>query len=60
MNTVGDGCNYMAVISEVPGASAGPEPRDGITANGVSRSFGTVRAVEHMDFHAPAGKVTAP
>ncbi|TLM87266.1 ABC transporter ATP-binding protein [Pseudarthrobacter sp. NamE5] len=47
------------MISEVPGASAGPESGDGITANGVSRSFGTVRAVEHMDFHAPAGKVTA-
>jgi ABC-type multidrug transport system ATPase subunit len=25
----------------------------------VSRSFGQVHAVEHMDFHAPAGKVTA-
>ncbi|WP_457965513.1 ABC transporter ATP-binding protein [Arthrobacter sp. D1-29] len=31
----------------------------GITASGVSRSFGAVHAVEHMDFHAPAGKVTA-
>ncbi|MHA7301359.1 ABC transporter ATP-binding protein [Pseudarthrobacter sp. MDT1-22] len=25
----------------------------------MSRSFGQVHAVEHMDFHAPAGKVTA-
>jgi ABC-type multidrug transport system ATPase subunit len=31
----------------------------GITATAVSRSFGQVHAVEHMDFHAPAGKVTA-
>lgn len=32
---------------------------DGISARAVSRSFGQVHAVEHMDFHAPAGKVTA-
>jgi ABC-2 type transport system ATP-binding protein len=40
---------------------AHPEsPRQGgITASGVSRSFGQVHAVEHMDFHAQAGKVTA-
>ena len=40
---------------------ANPEsPRQGgITATGVSRSFGQVHAVEHMDFHAQAGKVTA-
>ncbi|MET3175942.1 UNVERIFIED_ORG: ABC-2 type transport system ATP-binding protein [Arthrobacter sp. UYCu721] len=40
---------------------AQPEsPRqDGISATAVSRSFGQVHAVEHMDFHAPAGKVTA-
>ncbi len=31
----------------------------GISARAVSRSFGEVHAVEHMDFHAPAGKVTA-
>ncbi|HEY8753119.1 MAG TPA: ABC transporter ATP-binding protein [Arthrobacter sp.] len=31
----------------------------GISATAVSRSFGQVHAVEHMDFHAPAGKVTA-
>ena len=36
---------------------AEPEQRDdgGITATAVSRSFGQVHAVEHMDFHAPAG-----
>jgi ABC-type multidrug transport system ATPase subunit len=40
---------------------AEPEQRDdgGITATAVSRSFGQVHAVELMDFHAPAGKVTA-
>ncbi|MCX2749539.1 ABC transporter ATP-binding protein [Arthrobacter sp. MI7-26] len=31
----------------------------GVSAVGVSRRFGTVHAVEHIDFHAPAGKVTA-
>jgi ABC-2 type transport system ATP-binding protein len=43
------------------GIPAQPEsPRqDGISASAVSRSFGQVHAVEHMDFHAPAGKVTA-
>ena len=43
------------------GIPAQPEsPRqDGISATAVSRSFGQVHAVEHMDFHAPAGKVTA-
>ncbi|MDQ0870566.1 ABC-2 type transport system ATP-binding protein [Arthrobacter sp. V1I9] len=49
----------MAMISELPEAADGPEPDDGITARSVSRSFGAVHAVEHMDFHAPAGKVTA-
>lgn len=44
--------------------SEGPTPgtvtRDGgISAHAVSRSFGTVKAVEQMDFHAPAGAVTA-
>jgi ABC-type multidrug transport system ATPase subunit len=46
----------------MPGTSEGPDgqgPDGGITAMGVSRSFGAVHAVEHMDFHAPAGKVTA-
>lgn len=32
---------------------------DGISARAVSRSFGQVHAVEHMDLDAPAGKVTA-
>jgi ABC-2 type transport system ATP-binding protein len=49
----------MAMISELPEAAGRPEPDGGITARAVSRSFGAVRAVEHMDFHAPAGKVTA-
>lgn len=53
-------------IREVPSADSplpdGPlheGPASGIIARGVSRSFGPVHAVEHMDFHAPAGKVTA-
>src|SRR5680860_511228 len=43
------------------GIPAQPESphKDGISASAVSRSFGQVHAVEHMDFHAPAGKVTA-
>jgi ABC-2 type transport system ATP-binding protein len=49
----------MAMISELPDAADGPEADDGITARAVKRCFGTVHAVEHMDFHAPAGKVTA-
>ncbi|WP_461189017.1 ABC transporter ATP-binding protein [Arthrobacter sp. Z4-13] len=49
----------MAMISELPEAAGRPEPDGGITARAVSRSFGAVRAVDHMDFHAPAGKVTA-
>ena len=47
----------MAIISEQPGGQQVPD--NGITAQGVSRSFGAVRAVDHMDFHAPAGRVTA-
>lgn len=31
----------------------------GLSATGLSRSFGAVHAVEHMDLHAPAGEVTA-
>lgn len=31
----------------------------GVSAVGVTRRFGTVHAVEHIDFRAPAGKVTA-
>ncbi|MBT2531191.1 ABC transporter ATP-binding protein [Arthrobacter sp. ISL-48] len=51
----------MALINDVTGDPAEPVSAnsDGITASAVSRSFGPVHAVEHMDFHAPAGKVTA-
>ncbi|MCZ2404536.1 ABC transporter ATP-binding protein [Paenarthrobacter sp. Z7-10] len=31
----------------------------GVVATGISRRFGTVKAVEHIDFIAPAGQVTA-
>jgi len=31
----------------------------GIVASGISRSFGPVRAIENIDFSAPAGQVTA-
>jgi ABC-2 type transport system ATP-binding protein len=55
----GTGAHYMAMIFELPDGVAGRESDGGITARAVSRSFGAVRAVEHMDFHAPAGKVTA-
>lgn len=47
----------MVKISEQPNEA--PDDGDGISAVGVGRSFGTVHAVEHMDFQAPAGKVTA-
>ncbi|GAC1377425.1 MAG: ABC transporter ATP-binding protein [Pseudarthrobacter sp.] len=40
-------------------AQPGGPGTGGLTATAVSRSFGQVHAVEHMDFHAPAGKVTA-
>ena len=43
---------------DVPARPGGAET-GGISAVAVSRSFGQVHAVEHMDFHAPAGKVTA-
>lgn len=43
---------------DLPALPGDPET-GGITATAVSRSFGQVHAVEHMDFHAPAGKVTA-
>ncbi len=51
----------MATIGESAGEPLLPEGRaaDGIAAIAVSRKFGPVHAVEHMDFHAPAGKVTA-
>ncbi|MET3140894.1 UNVERIFIED_ORG: ABC-type multidrug transport system ATPase subunit [Arthrobacter sp. UYEF10] len=42
----------------IPARPEGPR-QDGISATAVSRRFGQVHAVEHMDFHAPAGKVTA-
>ncbi|MBO1268157.1 ABC transporter ATP-binding protein [Arthrobacter sp. PO-11] len=46
---------YDAVpYDAVPGGAA-----RGVTAQRVSRRFGSVQAVEYMDFHAPAGKVTA-
>lgn len=41
-------------IEQGPGDSS-----PGVAATGVSRSFGAVRAVENMDFHAPPGQVTA-
>ncbi|MFY9635641.1 MAG: ABC transporter ATP-binding protein [Cellulosimicrobium cellulans] len=44
--------------TDIPANPESPR-RGGITATGVSRSFGQVHAVEHMDFHAPPGKVTA-
>ena len=31
----------------------------GLVASGISRNFGAVRAIEYMDFSAPAGQVTA-
>jgi ABC-2 type transport system ATP-binding protein len=31
----------------------------GLVASGISRNFGPVRAIEYMDFSAPAGQVTA-
>lgn len=43
---------------DIPARPESPR-QDGISATAVSRSFGQVHAVEHMDFHAPAGKVTA-
>jgi ABC-type multidrug transport system ATPase subunit len=51
----------MALNSDATGDPAEPVSGNsgGITATAVSRSFGPVHAVEHMDFHAPAGKVTA-
>ena len=51
----------MAKVEDSAGGQPLPDQRaeDGITATGVSRKFGQVHAVEHIDFHAPAGKVTA-
>ncbi|MDP5226502.1 ABC transporter ATP-binding protein [Arthrobacter sp. YJM1] len=39
-------------------AAPGDDPL-GIVAQGLSRRFGAVHAVQHIDFHAPPGKVTA-
>ncbi|WP_407708916.1 ABC transporter ATP-binding protein [Arthrobacter nitrophenolicus] len=49
----------MAIAPETSEQPDAPANAGGITARAVSRSFGVVRAVEHMDFDAPAGKVTA-
>ncbi|WP_026556716.1 ABC transporter ATP-binding protein [Arthrobacter sp. 35W] len=40
-------------------AGAPDAPGSGLVASGISRRFGEVRAIEHMDFTAPAGAVTA-
>lgn len=45
-------------IAEVPEESR-PPLDSGVSAVGVSRRFGSVHAVEHIDFAAPAGRVTA-
>jgi ABC-type multidrug transport system ATPase subunit len=44
---------------ELPGEPVHENYDGGISAEAVSRSFGRVRAVERMDFHAPPGRVTA-
>ncbi|MFJ5955891.1 ABC transporter ATP-binding protein [Paenarthrobacter sp. NPDC092416] len=44
-------------MSAVP--AQGSVSRRGVVAEGVARHFGSVHAVEYMDFQAPAGKVTA-
>ena len=44
--------------SAVPSPTAPPAP-DGIRTEGVVRSFGTVRALDGVDLHARAGRVTA-
>ncbi|OFI38493.1 multidrug ABC transporter ATP-binding protein [Arthrobacter sp. SW1] len=45
-------------VAEIPEATRAPLA-SGVSAVGVSRRFGTVHAVEHMDFDAPSGHVTA-
>lgn len=45
-------------IAEIPEESR-PPLDSGVSAVGVSRRFGSVHAVEHIDFDAPAGRVTA-
>lgn len=59
-NGLGAGARMTAHQGETDMPAQPENPgNDGITATAVSRSFGQVHAVEHMDFHAPAGKVTA-
>ena len=41
------------------GAAEGLPTFRGLSAQGLSRSFGQVQAVKHMDLQAPAGEVTA-
>lgn len=57
--TLGTGARFMEMMSELPAGPDMPGHDGGISARAVSRSFGAVHAVERMDFHAPAGKVTA-
>ncbi|MGW9415754.1 ABC transporter ATP-binding protein [Arthrobacter cupressi] len=45
-------------VAEIPETTRAPLA-SGVSAVGVSRRFGSVHAVEHMDFEAPAGRVTA-
>lgn len=50
----------MSQASETPAADGqGDGGFRGLTASGISRNFGPVRAIEYMDFSAPAGQVTA-
>lgn len=49
----------MAMRQEHPGQRRPEDDDGGISAEGVSRRFGAVHAVERMDFHAPPGRVTA-
>lgn len=51
----------METIITDPGQRTGQsrELDAGITAHGLARSFGTVQAVESIDFHAAPGEVTA-
>lgn len=53
--------SQTARVSEPAGAPAdgGAQAFHGLSAAGLSRSFGAVHAVVNMDLQAPAGKVTA-
>ena len=46
-------------MGSAPGTAAGAAPAPGLVAEGVSRSFGQVRAVQDLSFTAPRGQVTA-